>query len=235
MASTVRRGTVVEYGIASRLRHLGQATVNVVIEIIFPPTCGGCGSLGGWFCDRCAADLVELDLAHLEAARRSDDVGFRPVARYLYADPVRRAIHLLKYQGQHARAIWFAEQLEPLLYQVALPGATLLPVPLTPKRERARGFNQSAEIVRHLSSVSDFPMGEGLRRIRDTRPQVELAREDRVSNVRGAFKADNRVVGRHVIVIDDVVTTGSTLRECADACLQAGAASVIGLAVASGK
>lgn len=104
----------------------------------------------------------------------------------------------------------------------------LVPVPLHPKRLRWRGFNQSRELARLLSARRGLPMvQQGLVRVRRTTPQMELKREARAENIRGAFQARKEfVAGRSVLLVDDIMTTGSTLEECARALVAAGAARV---------
>jgi len=219
--------------IASYLRDLCATSANVLAEIVFPPTCAGCNSNGSWMCEMCAEQLDAIDrISELDGAAWTLGVQLR--ARFAYADPVRRAVHLLKYEGQRARAVWFGEQLMPLLQHINLKMPLLQPVPLTARRERTRGFNQSHEIAISLSNLSGVPVGSSLQRIRETQPQVNLSGPDRIANVRGAFAADTVVSGRQVLLVDDVITTGATMRECAAACLEAGAESVIGLAAATG-
>jgi ComF family protein len=195
-------------------------------------------------CSACRRQLIVLDAAftrrpddRLEAGRGAELAATGPisiVARFAFAEPVRHAIHLLKYGGERARSEWFALELQSLIDPLIRDDILLVPVPLTKRRERLRGFNQSAEITRHLSKLTGAPHDVPLRRIRETRPQVELSGLERIHNVRGAFQAASSLDRRTVILIDDVVTTGATLRECATACLAAGASAVVGLAAASG-
>jgi ComF family protein len=104
----------------------------------------------------------------------------------------------------------------------------IVPVPLHGRRLLARGFNQSREIARLLSARRGLPIWQdALRRVRRTVPQMELAREARAENIKGAFAADARLLaGRGVLLLDDIMTTGATIEECARAMLQAGAARV---------
>ena len=105
------------------------------------------------------------------------------------------------------------------------PPHLLVPVPLHSRRLLRRGFNQSREIARLLSSRHGLPIDQHcLRRIRRTTPQMELGREQRADNIRGAFEArEARVGARNILLIDDIMTTGSTLEECARILLRAGA------------
>ncbi|HWR04634.1 MAG TPA: ComF family protein [Humidesulfovibrio sp.] len=107
-------------------------------------------------------------------------------------------------------------------------GAVLVPVPLHPRRLLMRGFNQSREIARLLSARHGLPIRQdALSRVRRTTPQMRLAREARAENIRGAFAARSQVLeGQAVLLVDDIMTTGATLEECARAMLAAGAKRV---------
>lgn len=103
----------------------------------------------------------------------------------------------------------------------------IVPVPMYPKRLLRRGFNQSAELARMLSVVLDQkPLMNGLRKVRDIPAQSSLGRTARYRNVVGAFEATSMVSGKRVLLVDDVMTTGATLKACAEACLDAGATGV---------
>ena len=103
----------------------------------------------------------------------------------------------------------------------------LVPVPLHPWRLWQRGFNQAELIAAALGRDIGVPVLAGaLRRVRNTPPQSGLGAASRRTNLRGAFSAAVEVAGRHVLLIDDVMTTGATARECAGVLRQAGAATV---------
>lgn len=142
--------------------------------------------------------------------------------KYQYKSHLRRPLgllmaHNLKYFAQHQR---------PEL---------LVPVPLHVSRLRQRGFNQSVLLGEILSKQWQIPLlRQGLQRIRPTVPQVELTRDQRLSNLKGAFvvKDGLPVLNRRVMLVDDVFTTGSTLRECARILLQAGCLEVSAVTIA---
>jgi ComF family protein len=119
-----------------------------------------------------------------------------------------------------------AQYLDERAQKVSAP-QWIIPVPLHSDRLRTRGFNQALELARPLSRAFGIPLlPEGLRRLRATPPQTGLNALHRRRNVRGAFVADADVRDRHVALIDDVITTAATVRECAKVLKRAGAASV---------
>jgi ComF family protein len=104
----------------------------------------------------------------------------------------------------------------------------ILPIPLHPRRQRQRGFNQSALLAVHVGRQLTIPVNQkAMKRVRYTNPQTGLSPEDRLENVRGAFSADSHQVdSKQILLIDDVFTTGATMSAAADALLAAGAAGV---------
>jgi len=108
-----------------------------------------------------------------------------------------------------------------------------VPVPLAPGRQRERGFNQAILLAERLAAGRGVPVRSGwLRRVRATGPQTDLGAAERHANVRGVFEATAAVAGRHVVVVDDVLTTGATAAECVRALRRVGAARVGVLTVA---
>lgn len=162
----------------------------------------------------------------------------RPVVRVRafgrYEGGLREAVHALKYRGKLA----LAEPLGCALAEVVaaeelLAGTDVIsPVPLHRRRQVDRGFNQAEELARSLGRALHKPVVAALKRVRDTPSQTELDEEGRRRNVRGAFQVCRDVVGARLLLVDDVVTTGSTLQECARALKAAGAAEVCAVSVA---
>lgn len=175
-------------------------------------------------CQNCAERKLHFDCA---------------VAPFLSRGVVRDFIHRFKYDREFflrlPLADWAAEGLADERLR-ARPIDAFVPVPLHPTRFRERDFNQAGEIARLLSRRTGIPVLQALRRIRYTSTQTALDRHQRMENLRNAFRVrhSRAVLQRHLVLVDDVFTTGSTVDECARVLRQAGAASVRVLTVARG-
>lgn len=141
----------------------------------------------------------------------------------------RAIIHALKYDGWSATADGMATRMARLAWpaDVVEERTALVPVPLAPARERERGYNQAALLAHALGERWKVPVWQGaLERSRSTSTQTQLTPDERRRNVSGAFRAvvpAGRLRGSHFVVVDDVVTTASTLNACAAALFDAGA------------
>jgi len=150
-----------------------------------------------------------------------------------YEGALRKLIHEFKY----SRVTPLAGKLGPLLSR-ALPREqsfdVIVPMPLHWRKRLERGFNQSELLARVLSRRTGIPVANALRRRKGTVPQAGLTRSQRRTNVAGAFEADQRerIDGRHVLLIDDVLTTGATASACASVLKRAGARRVTVLTLA---
>lgn len=207
-------------------------------------------------CPACAHSLARLPLARcpvcalptMEAlicgACQAHPPAFDGTAAPLiYAFPADRLIQSLKYRQQLALSGWFGSLLaeEFCRYFTARPEAGLegarpdviLPMPLHPRRLAERGFNQAVELARPLSRITHVPMLlEGVERSVNAPPQASLPWKERRKNIRGAFACLRDFTGLHVLVVDDVMTTGATLEEIALCLKNGGAARVTNLVLA---
>jgi competence protein ComFC len=159
------------------------------------------------------------------------------VAAYRSRGVVRRLVHQFKYAKQRHLRHPVADWLRETLHDPRLRGRhfdLIIPVPLHPARQRERGFNQAELLADLLAASTNLPMRNALERIRYTTTQTAYDRAERMENLHGAFRLrKNRDVrGLHVLLIDDVLTTGSTLSECARVLRKAGAVSVHAATVA---
>jgi ComF family protein len=197
------------------------------IEWVASPLCPGCGRV---FESRDGADRVCGDC-------QTEPPPFtRARAAALYDGPVARAITGFKFSRQMAFLPVMQHWLQqPLCLDLVAAADLLAPVPLHPKRIKDRGFNQSLLLARAFPGA---PVErEALVRTRHTMPQVGLKPKERLDNVKGAFAVTDpaRVQGKSVLLIDDLYTTGATVKECAKVLLKAGARRVEALTVARVK
>jgi|SRR3954462_3823308 ComF family protein len=179
------------------------------------PLCPRCAlaSPGGAICGRCLSTSPRYDATRAVLA---------------YEFPADALVHALKFRGELALAPWLASLLGPRIQEDRVDH--VVPVPLSRRRLRDRGYNQSVEIARHLrKNLLDVALCE---RTREVRPQIELPYDERQSNVRGAFRCTRSLVGARIAVVDDVMTTGATLNEIARTLKAAGAVHVVNWVVA---
>lgn len=150
----------------------------------------------------------------------------RTVAALAYAYPLDRLIPRLKYHGRLAVVPLLGACLTEAVAERPRPDR-LLPMPLHPARIRERGFNHATEIARETARALDLPLDTtSCARVRDTPPQQGLKHDARRRNLRGAFRCTADVAGLHVALVDDVMTTGTSLDELAATLKRAGAREV---------
>lgn len=192
------------------------------VQFIEAPMCERCGrpfqgDLTQTFeCAQCQESQLHFSFARSAAVARST---------------LLEAIHAYKYRA----GLWLEPFLTQILISRALPQLAnagwdlIVPVPLHPTKQRERGFNQSAQLAKHLARELGLPFCDHvLRRIVPTQTQTRLTREERHRNMRNAFAgiSGEQIQGRRVIIVDDVFTTGATTSACAGALIKAGAAEV---------
>lgn len=214
--------------------------MRLLLDLILPPRCPGCGREGAVICDDCGAALrrrlVEppgLPLG-LSAAIPCELVQLEWCATYSGA--VRAALHAFKYRGERRLCLPLAAALAER-WRVAGRGGELLTwVPVHASRRRERGFDQAEELARATAAELGLPVTACLQRQQRTVAQHALSRAQRARNTDGVFvvpeSARVSVTGRWLVVVDDIVTTGATLGGCAVALLEAGAVAVSAVAVA---
>ena len=201
----------------------------MLLDFLMPAYCAACGRPGSGLCDRCSA-LIASSSAILIGGRD----GTPPLtALGAYEGVLRTAILALKFRN--ARHVgtrlgnWLGRRL-------IWPFEVVIPVPLHAARLRMRGFNQAGVIARAVARAAGSCFVEhALVRNRSTLPQSSLDLAGRQANVRGAFAPGrhvDRVAGCRVLIVDDVVTTGATLRACAAALIASGVRTVYGAAAA---
>ncbi len=229
-----------------------EGIVKGLIDLIFPPLCAFCGSplaeddtgeicpgclrnvrfISPPICPQCGVPFVsQSGEDHLcgQCLRRQWHFGSAR-ALGLYEGAIREAIHLLKYRGKSFLAkslVGLVSMGYPFIDYDAYD--LMLPVPLHPKRLRERGFNQALIVGRVIGRREGVPCpGFVLRKTRWSAPQIHLSPKEREKNVKGSFAVADpaKVRGKRILLIDDVMTTGSTVNECARELLKAGAEGV---------
>jgi len=152
----------------------------------------------------------------------------------VYDGPIKNALHHLKYDNDLGIADILAGKLSDHLQDLEWPIDLVVPVPLGKERRKERGYNQSAMLAYPLAIKLGLKYSSRLlKRIRETGSQVDLTREERRKNVNGAFFVEKGLVEKKVVlVVDDIITTGATMQECARALLDAGAKEVYSLSIA---
>lgn len=222
--------------------HKARQLADTFFDFIFPPTCATCKKVGQLFCDACRLDIQWIKGPICEKCGRLQK---RPIpscplciqqplplqqirAALLFAPPIQPLIHKLKYENMFGLAPILAELMVQAwpLWRIEID--LVIPIPLHPKRQQKRGYNQSEKLARHFCFLLGLTYeAEILRRIRDTQPQVGLNATHRLQNVEAAFEAKQEIVeGKTILLIDDVCTTGATLSAAAEALMQAGAKAV---------
>lgn len=183
------------------------------------PSCRTCGlptvSEHTGLCQNCIADPPAFS---------------RAISYGIYEGVLKEAIHLLKF-NKHRR---LAKPLARLLADLDLPEANVIvPVPMHIRQLRQREFNQTALIAKHLSSITGIPLEiDALRKTKETSAQIDVDRKERLRNLRKAFAAGESVQGKRLLLVDDVITTGATMQECAQTLKKAGAIEITVIALA---
>ena len=209
-----------------------RAIADSALRLVFPPRCILCGRETGLVCDSCRRSLpMRLDpdalpkLSGIRAAR----------AVWPYEGNVREIVRRYKYNGLRSLAPLLAAEMADVLRDWNPPVSAIAHVPAHHARLRERGFDQAELLAREVSATVGTPRISALERIRETAVQARAVNlGQRAENVSGAFEVPDATQIRraNVLLIDDVMTTGATLRESARALRRAGAAGVWALTLA---
>lgn len=230
-----------------------QKIKGILCDIVFPIECFRCGIYGSWWCKNCQDSVVLLQNRSCLSCGRDSVRGETcfaclksgyPLDGFLAASAydetmVKHAIGYLKYNGVRDLDVPLGTLIAHTFLDSSIADEWwhLIYVPLHVRRERMRGFNQSARLADVVSLQTGIEVLPLLRRIRATHPQRELSGKERRENMqKDTFRLTSPevVAGKNILLIDDVATTGSTLAACARVLKKAGAAKVVGLVVAQG-
>ena len=220
------------------MKHSG--VLALLADLVYPRRCVWCGNVLG-FCKTpcaCREERKRLCLPAHPLATPKDIFPWNLQAMYAcyrYEEPVRGAVLRLKFEEEVALAAPLGQRLADIAKACGLHNScdAIVPVPISVQTRRTRGYNQSQLLAQALARELGLPMPkDALRKLRHTRPQRSLEREERLENPRDAYRAYGELVrGRHILLVDDIKTTGSTLNHCAEALLAQGAESCTALCV----
>lgn len=210
-----------------------------ILDLFFPKKCVGCKKFDTYFCSICISNIKQTNLVCPKCEKSAVGGQTHPVCRRrfsldglwslgIYQDPLREAIKQLKYRQVKELAdvlsdviIEYWARYQPFVLDSIKKdkgvGWVLIPVPLYWYRQNDRGFNQASLLGKFISKKLGLDYCEGLKRVRYTKSQTKLKGSDRHQNIKGAFELSlNTPLSQYsnVLLIDDVWTTGSTMKEC---------------------
>ena len=218
---------------------INMSFFSVLMDLLFPPKCVFCGKVrnsgeDAW-CNKCTESLP----FSVNSGRQDGDYFDFCIAPLHYKDAVRKSMLRYKFKGMSGYAEVYGRILADCIKENPDMGYDIISwVPLSSKRERSRGYDQAMLLALATALHLDDVAVETLRKPHDIRAQSELSdRKERSANISGAYIASDPelIDGKCVLLVDDIVTTGSTLSECAKVLLDAGAKRVVCAALARGE
>lgn len=219
----------------------------VIWDVIFPKKCINCGREGSYLCEDCLS-LIEINpfeyclCEKMEKRYKCGNCQNRYLDRILSATDfnnriAKEAIHKFKYgyleELRAPLALLILNHLQLINCEID-KSFVIIPVPMHIKKKKRRGFNQSEEIAKIISSATHIPLSTALIKIKETRPQMELNKQERIENIKECFKIENgkEIENKIILLVDDVYTTGTTMDQCAKVLKEKGAREVWGLTIA---
>lgn len=205
----------------------------VLLDFLYPKKCLGCGKASKYFCDNC-----------LKTVKLDNNVEIDGASLFEYQGIVRLAVQELKYRflrnideelaklvGEGLR-LKLADRTQERFKRFLQLKPKVQPMPLFKSRQNWRGFNQAEIFARIVARQLKLEMADSLARVKKTRPQIELKRKERLENVKDIFQAKGDSLPKATLVIDDVWTTGATMREAIKTLRREGVKQVWGLTLA---
>ena len=227
-----------------------------VLDFIYPPVCPFCGEISyEGICSECKKKIIYIEDPKCircgkplqdekeELCRDCSKVKNNPIeagrSLWVHKKPVSSAIYDFKYKNKRYYGKIFAREMvrkyKNLIYQWDID--EIVPVPVHNKRLKKRGYNQAAIIAEEVGKLMGIPVYEDMIiRIKNTKPQKKLNDEERIKNIKGAFVIKNEYKpGKNVLIIDDIYTTGTTIRQIAQIMKASGAEKLFFLTISIGQ
>jgi len=219
------------------------------VEIIYPQSCGGCGSLGAILCRKCRDLFRRVETASscpycgrwlstpnvCGACTESPPPFERGYYGFYFEGPLREALLAFKFKGRKEIGRLLIRLLEGELKVMREVFDVIAPLPVTEKRLKERGFNQTYVMAEEIAAITARPLSlSSLYKQKETKDQYTLSREERRKNVRGAFavRKAEAIRDKRILLVDDLMTTGNTVREASHKLLSAKAKAVVVFALA---
>ncbi len=237
--------------LGTRVRHLAQTAAQLTLDLVYPPDCPVCEApldrdadrSVRFVCAHCLRTVERFEPPWCEACGIPLPGGVDLCARCGHAalpfakaravgpydGPLARLIQLYKFHGERALAADLGRLLAERVRDEAMAEEVdaIAYVPMTRRARRERGFNHVERLARQLGTHINRPVVPALEKTRETRPQVELPERARLDNLRGAFAPTQSLHSDGMLLVDDVFTTGATIRECSQTLVDSGVERVL--------
>jgi len=251
-SSCQRQGS---YNIITQMEKIFNRIGKFLLDLLFPKSCLGCQKEGEFLCQDCLSIIEILEYQFCPYCRKRVIEGktCHSCKKFTKLDGLYFAT---SYQNYLVKKLIFKFKYQPFIKELKKPLASLIithfqlleigksdfsdyllvPVPLEKKRLKWRGFNQAEEIAKEIAKSLERArvINNVLFKIKETLPQIELSEKEREENVKGVFlvKNNEKLIGRKILLVDDVYTTGATMNECARILKESGAKEVWGVTIA---
>lgn len=211
--------------------------LKLVLDLLYPPVCGICGKIDQKeLCPKCAIKLKQWEKAKLYAYPHT--YFEKHFYLFPYEGIIREKLIQYKFQNQSYLSTFFAKSLlnHKKMSRILEKYDIIIPVPMYRKKEKRRGYNQTALIAREIAKAYKNLVydGKSLQKIKDTKMQSSLDKTERRKNIKNAYKVINqqKIKDKKIILLDDIYTTGSTVNECSKVLKQSGAKEILVVTIA---
>lgn len=208
---------------------------DLLLKLIFPERCILCRRFipEGYICSGCEKEETTVS-RNLNIAMGKGSRLVKVWAPHRYEGKYRINIHRFKFDGVYHKGKAIAKLIADRVPSEIFEGADAITfIPLSTDVYRQRGYNQAEIIARELSALTGLPLRDSLEKIKQNKPQHSLSAKARRKNVKGVFALKEDIKGQNLILVDDIITTGETMNECAGLLFKGGAVSVTGVCAAS--
>lgn len=212
-----------------------------ILSLFYPPKCPYCKTIlkpDALLCDSCTKKLKVEPIVRLINLGEHNCISV--ITAFSYEDKIKDAICEFKFKNRLDYVEHFAQSIAEAM-EITKNNIKnfdfICCVPMSREHERKRGYNQAEVLAKAIGKIFKLPFKDVLVKVKKTKTQHTLARNERIVNVKGAYVVLNKenVLGRKVLLCDDILTTGSTIKECAIALFNSGASEVLAVCIANRK